>query len=116
LPFFQKQLRKWQGEIKIFQKRGIFFCTYNQQSHRKEYLKESKKTYLLTKKYNSDYQKETGKTKNQENFSNLSFFFSSLVLVEKSFSLISYLHKSLFLTYFQKQGKLLSFFSEKHPP
>jgi hypothetical protein len=114
LPLFQKQLRKWQGEIKIIQNRGIFFCTYNQQSHRKEYLKESKKIHQSVGKYTLNYQKETGKTKNQENFSNLSFFFSSFVLVEKSFSLTSYLHKSLFLTYFQKQGELLPFF--KNPP
>ncbi|KLL04865.1 MAG: hypothetical protein MRERV_10c041 [Mycoplasmataceae bacterium RV_VA103A] len=91
MPLFQKQPRKWQGGIKIFQKEGIYFCTYNQQSHQKEYLKKGEKTHQPVGKYAPSYQKKTSKTKNRENFSNLPF-----------------------LLHFQKKRGLLPFF--KNPP
>jgi len=106
--------RKWQGESKIFQKRRIFFRTYNQQSHWKEYLKKGKKTHQSVGKYNPNFQKGASKTKNRENFSNLSFLTFSFVLGREKFLLIFYPYKLLFLTHLQKERELFSFF--KIPP
>ena len=102
------------SEVKKFQSREECFCFHSQQSHRKEYLKKGKKTHQSVRKYNPNYQKETNKTKNRENFSNLSFLTFSFVLGGRKFLLTFYLYKLLFLTYFQKRGGLLSFF--KNPP
>jgi len=102
------------SEVKKFKGWGDCSHSFNRQPHQQGYLKKTKKTHQSVGKYNSNFQKETTKTKKLGIFSNLPFFFSSFVLAKKSFSLISYLCKLLFLTYFQKQGKSLSFF--KNPP
>ena len=53
---FLNQEQARDNEFKQFQSRAEYFHLYNQQPHRKEYLKEYFQIRRLVTKYNSDYQ------------------------------------------------------------
>jgi len=123
---FLNQERGKGNEVKSFKNRAEYFRSYNQQPHRKEYLKEYGKVRRLIAKYNPTYQDkrkedrhkltdqdryrvkiltqelekkgwiEINNLKNQEKLSSLPFLFFNVVLVGKNFPLTSYICKSFF--------------------
>ena len=92
---------KWERDELKQQSGAEYFCSYNQQSHRKKYLKREAKIRQLSEKYTLNYQKETNQTKNWENLSNLSFLI---------FSAVGGGGFSFFLAYFKKKEGIIFVF------